>query len=156
MPRASGKTTMLIKESAETGKPIIVANSMRVNDLEQQAKEMGLRIPEPVSAFRWITNGYCNSKSIILTKARDSGGFLIDELNSVLKIIFGEGISKVTYTPEKWDVKGGTENMNDNRFDKYWNMMNTLGIDSSSTTMSVSNVTIDVGVFRNINVIVPD
>ena len=156
MPRASGKTTMLIKESAETGKPIIVANSMRVNDLEQQAKEMGLRIPEPISAFRWITNDYCNSKSRILTKARDSGGFLIDELNSVLKIIFGEGISKVTYTPEKWDVKGGTENMNDNRFDKYWDMMNTLGIDISSTTMSVSNVTIDVGVIRNINVIVPD
>ena len=156
MPRASGKTTMLIKESAETGKPIIVTNSMRVNDLEQQAKEMGLRIPEPVSAYRWITNNYCGGRRRILKKAKESGGFLIDELDSVLRIIFEERISKATYTPDKWDIKGGTDNMNDKIFDNYWDMMNALGINISSTTMSVSNETIDVGVIRNINVIVPD
>ena len=156
MPRASGKTTMLIKESAETGKPIIVANNMRVNDLAQQAEEMGLRIPEPVSVSRWITNDYCGGESRILKKARESGGFLIDDLDCVLGIIFKERISKATYTPDKWDIKGGTDNMNDKIFDNYWDMMNTLGINISSTTMSVSNETIDVGVIRNINVIVPD
>lgn len=156
MPRASGKTTMLIKESAETGKPIIVANNMRVNDLAQQAKEMGLRIPEPVSVSRWITNNYRGDKSRILKKARESGGFLIDDLDCILRIIFEARISKAIYTPDKWNIKGGTDNMNDKIFDNYWDMMNALGINISSTTMSVSNETIDVGVIRNINVIVPD
>ena len=155
MPRVSGKTTMLIKESAKTGKPIIVTNSMMVNILEQQAKEMGVKIPEPISAFRWITNGYCASKSRILIKARDSGGFLIDELDSVLKIIFGERISKATYTPEKWDIKGGTENMEDKVFNNYWDMMK-LDITSTTTTTDVLNKTINDGNIKNINVIVPD
>ena len=157
MPRASGKTTMLIKESAKTGKPIIVANSMMVNILEQQAKEMGVKIPEPISAFRWITNGYCASKSRILIKTIDSGGFLIDELDSVLKIIFGAKISKATYTPEKWDVKGGTENMEDKVFNNYWDMMKLVGdITSTTTTTDVLNKTINDGNIKNINVIVPD
>ena len=156
MPRASGKTTMLIKESAETGKPIIVANSTRVNDLEQQSKEMGLRIPEPVSAYRWITNNYCGGRSRIFKKAKDSGGFLIDDLDCVLGIIFRERISKATYTPEKWDIKGGFDNMNDKTFNNYWDMINLLGTNISSTTMNVLNETFDVGTIRNINVIVPD
>ena len=104
MPRASGKTTMLIKESAETGKPIIVSNNDRVCKVVQQAKEMGLRIPEPVSARRWILNDYLNDKSRILKKAIDSGGFLIDELDHVLGNVFGAKISKATYTPEKMNV----------------------------------------------------
>ena len=105
MPRASGKTTMLIKESAKTGKPIIVTNSMMVDILAQRAKEMGLRIPEPVSAMRWIINDYgSGDRNRISKKARESGGLLIDDLDCVLKIIFGERVSKATYTPDKMDV----------------------------------------------------
>lgn len=148
---------MLIKESAETGKPIIVATSMRVNDLEQQSKEMGLRIPEPVSAFRWITNNYCGSRSRILKRAGESGGFLVDDLDCVLGIIFGERISKATYTPEKWDIKGGTENMNNEISMCYWrNAMKALEFDSSLTTTSTLSKTVNSESIKNVNVIVPD
>lgn len=98
MPRASGKATLLIKESAKTGRPIIEPNTASARYIEEQAKEMGLIIPEPISATSW-SGGYYRESNF-----NRIDGFLIDELDSVLANIFGRPIDKATYTPEKVDV----------------------------------------------------
>ena len=98
MPRASGKTTLLIKESAKTGRPIIEPNTFSARYVEEQAKEMGLNIPEPISATSW-SGGYYRGSNF-----NRIDGFLIDEVDSVLSSIFGKPIYKATYTPEKFDM----------------------------------------------------
>ena len=98
MPRASGKTTLLIKESAKTQRPIIEPNTASARYVEEQARNMGLKIPEPISATSWNSGYYRESNFNRID------GFLIDELDSVLANIFGRPIDKATYTPEKVDV----------------------------------------------------
>ena len=98
MPRASGKTTLLIKESAKTGRPIIEPNTVSARYVEEQAKEMGLIIPEPISATSW-NEGYYRESNF-----NRIDGFLIDEVDSVLSNIFGKPIVKATYTPDKIGV----------------------------------------------------
>ena len=98
MPRASGKTTLLIKESAKTGRPIIEPNTASARYVEEQAKEMGLIIPEPISATSWHSGYYRGSNF------NKIDGFLIDEVDSVLANIFGKPIRTATYTPEKIGV----------------------------------------------------
>lgn len=98
MPRASGKTTLLIKESAKTGRPIIEPNTFSARYVEEQAKEMGLNIPEPISATSW-NGGYYRGSNF-----NRIDGFLIDEVDSVLSNIFGKPIVKATYTPKKIGV----------------------------------------------------
>ena len=98
MPRASGKTTLLIKESAKTGRPIIESNTASARYVEEQAKEMGLIIPEPISATSW-SEGYYRESNF-----NRIDGFLIDEVDSVLSNIFGKPIVKATYTPDKIGV----------------------------------------------------
>ena len=95
MPRASGKTTLLIKESAKTGRPIIEPNTFFARYVEEQAKEMGLNIPEPISATSW-NGGYYRGSNF-----NRIDGFLIDEVDLVLANIFGKPIVKATYTEEK-------------------------------------------------------
>ncbi len=47
--RAGGKTTDLIKESAEKGLYIICCDRNRVNSIVQQAQKLGYNIPFPIS-----------------------------------------------------------------------------------------------------------
>ena len=98
MPRASGKTTLLIKESAKTGRPIIEPNTASARYVEEQAKEMGLNIPEPISAASW-NGGYYRGSNF-----NRIDGFLIDEVDSVLANIFRKPVVKATYTPEKIEI----------------------------------------------------
>lgn len=46
--RASGKTVLLIQQSALTGQPILVTSIHRARLLKDRAKEMKLHIPEPI------------------------------------------------------------------------------------------------------------
>ena len=64
MPRASGKTTLLIKESAKTGRPIIEPNTASARYVEEQAKYMGLIIPEPISATSWNEGYYLGLQNL--------------------------------------------------------------------------------------------
>ena len=95
MPRASGKTTLLIKESAKTGRPIIEPNTASARYVEEQARRMGAQIPEPISATSWNSGYYRGSNFNRID------GFLIDEVDLVLANIFGKPIVKATYTEEK-------------------------------------------------------
>ena len=98
MPRASGKTTLLIKESVKTGRPIIAPNTTSARYLDELAREMGVKIPEPISATNWHSGYYRGSDFSRID------GFLIDEVDSVLANIFEKPIVTATYTPEKIGV----------------------------------------------------
>lgn len=95
MPRASGKTTLLIEESARTGMPIIEPNTASARYVEEQARKMGVKIPEPISATSWNGRYYRGSDFSRID------GFLIDEVDLVLANIFGSPIYKATYTEER-------------------------------------------------------
>ena len=118
MPRASGKTTLLIKESAKTGRPIIEPNTASARYVEEQARNMGLKIPEPISATSWNSGYYRGSNFNRID------GFLIDELDSVLANIFGKPIGTATYTPEKIGVAKAYDRKVD--LDNFENMLDNF------------------------------
>lgn len=72
-PRCSGKTTMLIEESARTGIPIITPTSMMAFYIKKMAKEQGMDIPEPTSINK------------IVDRCGKPGKYLIDELEMCLR-----------------------------------------------------------------------
>ena len=96
MPRASGKTTLLIKESAKTGNPIVVSTRRRVDDVLHMANDMKVKIPEPVIASSWMNGNYSGSL------LRTIDGLLIDDLDDVLCDLLGRPVKKATYTKYKY------------------------------------------------------
>lgn len=46
--RATGKTTLLLRQSAETGIPILTTNYFRIRLYKDYAEHLGLKIPEPI------------------------------------------------------------------------------------------------------------
>lgn len=79
----TGKTSELIKKSAESGIYILVANRRRAEILVEQAKDMELYIPFPVTLKEWLRSDNRFHGSSI---RRD--GFLIDDIDSVIEELF--------------------------------------------------------------------
>ena len=81
--RGSGKTATLIKKSAETGAYILVATKCQAHAVYKQAKEMDYDIPFPVTISEITPElKYFNDSYI------KKHGLLIDELQSVLDVVF--------------------------------------------------------------------
>lgn len=136
MPRASGKTTLLIKESARNKKPIVVGNDCAVQRIIDQANEMSEHIPEPISLSRYMNNwNYRHSVDRGMDKYN---GVLIDELDYVLKQIFRKPIDKVTYTSKEMeelnnmDYRTVTAVLNSNV-----SQTNGLTTNAGTTTMNI-------------------
>lgn len=152
MPRGSGKTTFLIKESARTGKPIITATGVDVQQIVDMAQEMGVKIPEPISAFRWINNrSYYRDSKLVLADS-----FLIDDVDRVLTTVFNGSINKVTYTPKEMKFINGISAV-DYRINAYGNLEAYCGEDmgwilvknlneSEKSEMCTDNATLNDGV----------
>ena len=51
--RQTGKTTHLIGISAKTGAVIVAPTYQMVKYIDQMARELGLRIPPPISVVDW-------------------------------------------------------------------------------------------------------
>lgn len=79
----SGKTAELIKRSAESGIYILVANRKRAEILAEQARDMKLYIPFPVTLQEWLRSENRFHGSSI---RRD--GLLIDDIDDVIKELF--------------------------------------------------------------------
>ena len=79
----TGKTEELIKRSAESGIYILVANRRRAEILVEQAKDMKLYIPFPVTLQEWLRSDNRFHGSSI---RRD--GLLIDDIDSVIEELF--------------------------------------------------------------------
>jgi hypothetical protein len=71
--RQQGKTTELIKRSAETGTYILVADRKRVQQVYRQAESMHLNIPYPVTVEEYMQSGFRGSfiNSILIDDADD-------------------------------------------------------------------------------------
>jgi len=82
-PRRSGRTTLLIKKSAEAGYPIAVKDWSQARRLIEMAHEMNLEIPEPIT-FNHIS------------KAIAKGGVLIDEAQDLIEhlLVLQHGLVK--------------------------------------------------------------
>lgn len=78
-----GKTTELIKKSAETGMYIVTANRQMVNHTAKMAADMGLNIPYPI-AFQDFLDA---RENIIRSSFIDK--VLIDDADLCLQSIFG-------------------------------------------------------------------
>lgn len=155
MPRGSGKTTFLIKESARTGKPIITATGVDVQQIVDMAQEMGVQIPEPISALRWINNrNYYRGKKLFAVD-----GFLIDDVDRVLTTVFDGSIDKVTYTPKEMKFINSISGV-DYRINAYGNLEAYCGEDmgwmhvknlneSEKSEMCTDNATLNDGVDYN-------
>lgn len=154
MPRASGKTTLLIKESAKSQKPIIVGSEFAVQCIIDQANEMGEYIPKPINVFRYM-NSWDYRHDVNCGMNRYSW-LLIDELDDVLKQIFGKPIDKVTYTPKEMEYKnGGYLDMNfGNTTNAGWYGFGGIEFSDDGTKMRASGSLRDD--IYDINVIVPD
>ena len=92
--RCSGKTTELIKRSAETGAYILVANKHMASLVSTQAKMNGYNIPYPITINEVL--------SVNISSAVRSKGVLIDELDIILAgLCDGIPIRAVTITKQK-------------------------------------------------------
>jgi hypothetical protein len=91
--RRSGKTTELIRRSAETGAYILVANKSTASLIFKQAKMNDYDIPYPIT----INEVLSGKSNYVMSK-----GILIDELDMILSGLFnGVPIHAVTITQRK-------------------------------------------------------
>lgn len=96
--RCSGKTTELIKRSAETGAIIVVANMMQADCIHYEAKERGLNIPKPIS-IKVLENIIDGQQRPYSYRELQTRGILVDELNMLIYQLFGNvPVNAVTIT----------------------------------------------------------
>lgn len=93
--RRSGKTTELIRRSAETGAYILVANKSTASLIFKQAKMNDYDIPYPITINEVLSG---NISNYVMSK-----GILIDELDIILSGLFnGVPIRAATITKRKF------------------------------------------------------
>ena len=81
--RRSGRTTELIKKSAETGIYILVSDHFRARAIVDQARNMGYLIPFPVTVHEYLNSRTHFAGSSIL---RD--GMYMDDVEDIIEAVF--------------------------------------------------------------------
>ena len=109
MPRGSGKTTRLIVESACSNYPILTSTKQQADYIFRKACEMNIVIPFPYSVSEWINDSRYKF---------ETDGVLIDELDSVLKILLHTKVYSTTLTCDRL-------NTSDNKKGEYKKMYYT-------------------------------
>ena len=96
--RQSGKTTELIKRSAETGAVIVVANMAQADCIHRDAKTMGFDISKPISIK--VLDNIVKGKSMAYTYSElRTKGILVDELQLLFSQLFNSiPVNAVTVT----------------------------------------------------------
>ena len=106
--RCSGKTTDAIKESAATGRYILVPNRGMALNLANYAQELGLHIPFPITVMEWQKGVAPNVKR---------RGVIIDEGLIMLEQLLETHIHMITIS-ERPDVdEEENEKINRDAFD---------------------------------------
>ena len=90
MPRYTGKTTKLVKMSAEKNYPIIVRDRESKKYILELAEEKNKIIPEPISLDEF-RNGS------IRGNVQDYDAYLVDELNLIVGDVFKDYFGKEVY-----------------------------------------------------------
>ena len=89
--RRSGKTTIAIKKSAETGAIIITHNSVTADIVDKQAKDLGYDIPKPMSIRTYLSK----------KEERYNNGIILDELELILSNFVYDEIEMVTISTKE-------------------------------------------------------
>jgi hypothetical protein len=87
MKRGYGKTTQLIKKSAETKNYIVCRNSDEAREIQCKAMKLGLDIPFPITYTEFIEKKYCG---------KNINGFLIDNVDILLEFISNVPVNAIT------------------------------------------------------------
>lgn len=105
--RCSGKTTDAIKESAATGRYILVPNRAMALNLADYAQELGFHIPFPITVREWHKGVAPNVKR---------RGVIIDEGLIMLEQLLGTHIHMITIS-ERPEVDEEDQKINRDAFD---------------------------------------
>ena len=90
-PPCTGKTTELIKKSAETWTYIVTADRNRADHVAKMAKDMGIDIPHPIGFNDFLE---CRMRTPVKE-------VLIDDADDCLRYLFGRvNISAITMRGE--------------------------------------------------------
>ena len=90
--RQHGKTTHLIRRSADECVYILTSNYRRASEIFNMAENMNLHIPYPVTLNEYLRSGFKGSS---ITR----NGILIDDADQILQMIFaGLPIKCITIT----------------------------------------------------------
>lgn len=87
---AGGKTTKLVKESAETGYYIVCFDKKEVKNVIMLARHLNLSIPYPITHDEFLEGGYSGKKI---------KGFLIDDADRLLDSITTIKIQTISMQP---------------------------------------------------------
>lgn len=87
--RGDGKTTDLVKLSAEKQIPIIVHTNGNINYIKNIARELGLNIPNPI-----------HISSLDFEKGMSFNEVLVDEADLVLQELLSFKINTLTMSPD--------------------------------------------------------
>lgn len=87
IPRGKGKTLELIKRSAITKEYIVCINLMEVKNIENTAKELNLKIPQPITFSDFRDRKYYG---------KGIRGFLIDNADLFLQSLTNVPINSIT------------------------------------------------------------
>jgi hypothetical protein len=89
--RNSGKTTELIKISAQTKNYIICHDHREANRIQDMAHKMGLNIPLPITYREFVGKSYY---------AKGIKGFLIDNIEMFCQSLTTVPINAITLNPD--------------------------------------------------------
>lgn len=90
MPRGTGKTTKLVRMSAENNYPIIVSHRLSKEYILDKAKRMNLVIPEPISLDEFENRSLSN-------KQQNYDAHLVDDLTLIVGDVFRAYFGKEVY-----------------------------------------------------------
>lgn len=102
LPRGRGKTTSLIVTSSIANMPIVVATRAQYEYVVQRAKELNIKIMEPIIFTKFINDSRYYTTT---NQWKDIQGVLIDELDYTLKQIFEKPVCGATITDNNFCLK---------------------------------------------------
>lgn len=90
--RQGGKTTELIRRSAETGGYIVCTTRQRAWQIKQQAEDLGLYIPFPLTVAEWEKHAY---------HPPGVRGLLFDDLDRIIQAMSAVPVLAATWTADE-------------------------------------------------------
>lgn len=91
-PRLCGKTTELIRRSAETGCCIVCTDMRRARQIAERAGDLALDIPFPLTAGEWVKHSYYS---------RGVRGLLFDDLDAIIASLSTVPVLAATWTADE-------------------------------------------------------
>ena len=92
LDRGRGKTYFLVKRSARKGYPILCYSEFQAKHIKDIAKDLKLKIPEPILIERYNLNN--------ILRGQHKQKYLIDDVDLFLNRLLGESIECVTTSCE--------------------------------------------------------